>query len=189
MGNGLLAWWRRRIAARGMAGAALLAVPVAVAAAIGFGTSISGVAGGLSSVTSGPDAAPASAQTSPSKLNHAVVALAREPAPTNGPGSAGNGAGGGAIGGGSTNSTPAGTGVGTGSGSGSNSGGGGGGGGSSLLGGGGSEISAPNAPNLGLPGGGGVNNTVDGVTNGASNTVNGATNGANNTVNGLLGRK
>ena len=69
MGTGLLSWWRRRVAARGLAGAALFAVPVAVAAAIGFGTSISGVAGGLSAVTSGPEAVPASAQTSPSKLN------------------------------------------------------------------------------------------------------------------------
>ena len=58
MGKGLLASWRRRIVARGMAGAALLAVPVAVAAAIGFGTSLSGVAGGLSAVASGPERCP-----------------------------------------------------------------------------------------------------------------------------------
>lgn len=76
MGKGLLAWWRRRIVARGLAGAVLFAVPVAVAALIGFGSSLSGVAGGLSSVTSGPEAAPASARTAPKGLNQAVVALA-----------------------------------------------------------------------------------------------------------------
>ena len=58
MGKGLLAWWRRRIVARGLAGAVLFAVPVAVAALIGFGTSLSGVAGGLSAVTSGPERRP-----------------------------------------------------------------------------------------------------------------------------------
>jgi hypothetical protein len=51
MGRGLLAWWRRRIVARGLAGVALLSVPVAVAALIGFGTSLSGVAGGLSAAS------------------------------------------------------------------------------------------------------------------------------------------
>jgi hypothetical protein len=47
MGHGLIASWRRRIVARGIAGAVLLAVPAAVAAAIGFVTSFSRVAGGL----------------------------------------------------------------------------------------------------------------------------------------------
>ena len=70
MGKGLLAWWRRRIVARGLAGAALFAVPVAVAALIGFGGGFAGVAGGLTSVTNGPDAVPASAQAGPGKLNH-----------------------------------------------------------------------------------------------------------------------
>src|SRR5262245_13518049 len=76
MGKGLLASWRRRIVTRGLAGVALFAVPVAVAAMIGFGTSISGVAGGLSALTSGPDAVPASSQVGPRNLNRAVVALA-----------------------------------------------------------------------------------------------------------------
>ena len=76
MGNGLLSWWRRKMAARGLVGAALFAVPVGVAALIGFGTSLSGVVGGLSAVASGPDAVPAAARTAPNKLNHAVVALA-----------------------------------------------------------------------------------------------------------------
>ena len=75
MGKGLLSSWRRRIVARGIAGAVLLAVPVAVAAAIGFGTSLSGVAGGLSAVTSGPSAVTASQPTRANKnLNHAVLA-------------------------------------------------------------------------------------------------------------------
>src|ERR671924_2003987 len=77
MGKGLLAWWRGRIVARGLAGVALLSVPVAVAGLIGFGTSLSGVAGGLSAVTSGPSAVPASAPTRPnSDLNRSAVALA-----------------------------------------------------------------------------------------------------------------
>lgn len=56
MGKGLLAQWRRGIFARGLAGAAMLAVPVAVAAMIGFGTSLSGVSKGLSALASGPPA-------------------------------------------------------------------------------------------------------------------------------------
>jgi hypothetical protein len=79
MGKGLLAWWRRSIVSRGLAGAALFSIPVAVAALIGFGTGLSSVAGGLTAVTSGPDAVPASVQTTPTKLNNAVVALANRP--------------------------------------------------------------------------------------------------------------
>jgi hypothetical protein len=84
MRKGLLAWWRGRIVARGLAGAALLAVPVGVAAMIGFGTSLSGVVGGLSAVASGPDAVPATSQTVPTKVNRGVEALAskdRTPSP------------------------------------------------------------------------------------------------------------
>src|SRR3954454_14046884 len=94
MGKGLLAWWRRRIVARGLAGAALFAVPVIVAALIGFGTGFSGVTGGLSSVTSGPEAVPAASQTVPNGLNKAVVALASKRAGSSGPASLSNGAGG-----------------------------------------------------------------------------------------------
>ena len=90
MGKGLLAWWRRRIVARGLAGAALFAVPVAVAALIGFGSGFAGVAGGLSSVTNGPEAVPASAQTGPTKLNRAVVALANRQTASTGSGGSGN---------------------------------------------------------------------------------------------------
>ena len=105
MGTGLLSWWRRRVAARGLAGAALFAVPVAVAAAIGFGTSISGVAGGLSAVTSGPEAVPASAQTSPSKLNLPLVAQANRQIGSNGSASSRGVRGVGGGGGGSTGTT------------------------------------------------------------------------------------
>jgi hypothetical protein len=57
VGKGLLAQWRRGIFARGLAGAAMLAVPVAVAAMIGFGTSLSGVSEGLGALATGPPAA------------------------------------------------------------------------------------------------------------------------------------
>src|SRR3954468_13537993 len=113
MGKGLLAWWRRRIVARGLAGAALFAVPVAVAALIGFGTGFSGVAGGLSSITSGPNAAPASAQAGPTKLTRAVVALANKQT-SSGPPAATNRDGGGSSDGSTGTSTDSGTGNGTG---------------------------------------------------------------------------
>jgi hypothetical protein len=183
MGKGLLAWWRRRIVARGLAGAVLFAVPVAVAALIGFGTSISGVAGGLSAVTKGPNAVPASAQSGPNKLNHAVVALANRQksstssAPTGGGGSAGGGSG---------NSTPdtSGTGTGTGSSTGSSSGStGSSGGGPSIP-----TINTPTVPNIDLSGGGSTGGATDGVTN-VNDTVNNVIGGVDNTVNGLLGGK
>lgn len=104
MGKGLLAWWRRRIVARGLAGAALFAIPVAVAALIGFGSGFAGVAGGLSSVTNGPDSVPASAQTGPTRLNRAVVALASRQAGSNGS-AAGQGNSGGGSNGRSTGTT------------------------------------------------------------------------------------
>jgi hypothetical protein len=168
MGKGLLPWWRRRIAARGLAGAALFAVPVAVAAAIGFGTSISGLAGGLSAVTSGPGAVPASAQTSPSKLNLALVAQANRQIGSNGSASSrGGGVRGG--GGGSTGTTGAGSGS-EGSGSGS----------SPVI------DTSTSPPQINLPHTGGA---TDGVTNGVNNTVNNLLGGVNNTVNGPLGGK
>jgi hypothetical protein len=172
MGKGLLPWWRRRIAARGLAGAALFAVPVAVAAAIGFGTSISGVAGGLSALTSGPDAVPASAQTPPSKLNLALVAQASRQIGSNGSASGRGGSGVGSGGGGSTGT------AGTGSGS---TGSGSSGGGSSPV-----IDTTTSPPQINLPGTGGA---TDSVTNGVNNTVNNLLGGVNNTVNGLLGGK
>ncbi len=49
MRQGLIANWHRRLAVKGLYGAALVAVPVAVASTIGFGG-----AGGLSSLATGP---------------------------------------------------------------------------------------------------------------------------------------
>ena len=127
MGKGLLSSWRRRIVARGIAGAVLLAVPVAVAAAIGFGTSLSGVAGGLSAVTSGPSAVTASQPTRANKnLNHAVLALASRstsPGSVSAGGEGGNGGGGSTGGGGGSTGTGGGSGLSTGTGGGSAGGG------------------------------------------------------------------
>src|SRR6266498_1367557 len=109
MGKGLLGWWRRRIVARGLAGAALFAVPVAVAALIGFGTGFSGVAGGLSSVTNGPEAVPASAQTGPRSLNRAVVALASKQTGSSDPAASDNNGGGSSGGSSGTNTTSGGS--------------------------------------------------------------------------------
>jgi len=178
MSNGLLSWWRRRIVARGLAGAALFAVPVVVAALIGFGTSISGVTGGLSAVTSGPDAVPASAQPAPSKLNRALIALAskQDGSPIRSSPGADGGRGGGSTGTstGSTESTGSGSsGSGSGSGTGSSP----------------SPISVPSVPsapvtNVPLPGGGSTSGTTDAV----NGTVNNLLDGVNNTLNGLLGK-
>jgi hypothetical protein len=171
MGKGLLAWWRRRIVARGVAGAVLLAVPVAVAALIGFGTSLSGVAGGLSSVTSGPDASAVSAPKRPSSLSQAVVSVASKQSPA--------GTSSGAANGGGSGGTP-GTSIGTGTGSGSGSGASGGSSGSPST----PTINTPSAPNVPLPGAGSSSGTSDQV----NGTVNNLLGGVNNTVNGLLGR-
>ena len=86
----------RGILARGLAGACLLAVPVAVAAAIGFGNSFSGITDGLSAIANGPATTSTTTTTSasPRRLNDAVVALA-DPAAGGGGGS---GVGGGADG-------------------------------------------------------------------------------------------
>jgi hypothetical protein len=94
MRKGLLAWWRGRIVARGLVGAALLAVPVGVAATIGFGTSLSGVVGGLSAVANGPDAVPATSQTVPTKLNRGVETLASKDRGAPSPAAATDGSGG-----------------------------------------------------------------------------------------------
>lgn len=197
MGNGLLPWWRRRLASRGFAGAALCAIPVAVAALIGFGTSFSGIASGLSAFTSGPGTIPTSAQTEPgstSRVNRAMVGLASKP------GSAGSYAGRGSRGTvtGTRRSGPAGS--------------DGGSRGSSTTSladraegtrGAGDTVSNPvnntvnntvgavdNTVNNTV---GTVDNTVDNTVNtvndtvsGVNNTVNDTVGGVNNTVNGLL---
>src|SRR3954471_15450711 len=152
MGKGLLAWWRRRIVARGLAGVALFAVPVAVAALIGFGTSLSGVAGGLSAVTNGPDDVPASSQTRATKLNRAVVALASKQ--TSAQAASG---GGGSRGGGTPNlSDGSGTSGGSGGGTAGTVGSGSGDGTST---GSAPAVSPPNVPQVSLPGGGGSGGT------------------------------
>lgn len=177
MGKGLLPWWRRLIAARGLAGAALFAVPVAVAAAIGFGTSISGVAGGLAAVTSGPEAVPASAQTSPSKLNLALVAQANRQIGSNGSASIRRVRGVGGGGGGSTGTTGTGAAGGTGGGS-AGSGSGSGSGSRPVV------DTSTSPPQVNLPGTGGA---TDGVTNGVNSTVNGLLGRVDDSVKGLLG--
>lgn len=180
MRKGLLAWWRRRIVARGLAGAALFAVPVAVAAAIGFGTSLSGVAGGLSAVTSGPDATPA-AQTTPTTLNHAVVALAAKPT---GVGSSSQTVGDGGTPQVSPGTSNSGTVGGTSTQSGSTGGGSSGGPLGPITGSGGGG-------GLNLPGGGG--GSGDGgagqdAVNNIGTGVNNVLGGVNNSLQGLLGK-
>jgi hypothetical protein len=182
MGNGLLAQWRRGIATRGFAGAALFAVPVAVAAAIGFGTSLSGVAGGLSSFANGPTTT-TTADTSPIKLNRAVAAVASRQETNDASVPAGSNEGGGTTivgdnvtGGGTTN--------------GGGSGGSGGSGGTTdstgSSGSTGGSTSTVSAPDVDLPStdGGGTTGQVDNTVN----TVDGVLDGVSNTVNGLLGQ-
>ena len=184
MGKGLLAQWRRGILARGLLSAALFAVPVAVAAAIGFRTGLSGVAGGLSSFAEGP-ATTTTSDTSPLKLNRAVVALASRSESASAP-----------AGGGEAPSTTGGGGAGSIPGDGTTTGGGttgGSGGSTGSTGGGTPTISAPDIELPSTGGGtGGVGDTVDGtVDNTVDNTVNGV-NGVlqdlGNTVNGILGQ-
>jgi hypothetical protein len=168
MGKGLLAQWRRRVVARGLAGAALFAVPVAVAAAIGFGSSLSGVAGGLSSIVEGPSTTTTATQAARfNKLNRAVDALAprvstrRTIASTETTGSSGAGAGGGSnIGSGGSVISVQGTGK--------------------------SDppaITSPPAPDIPLLGGGSAGDTANEVNSSVTNLLQ----GVNNTVNGLLG--
>jgi hypothetical protein len=178
MGKGLLAWWRRRIVSRGLAGAALFAVPVAVAALIGFGTGLSSVAGGLTAVTSGPDAVPASVQTTP-KLNSAVAALADRPARSAAPDDDGVGSSDAQITNPSNGVALQGNGNGSnGNGSGSNA---------SLT----PSGSNPVVPPVSVPGTEGT--AVGGATGDAVNQVNGAVDSVLNpltdTLNNLLGNK
>jgi hypothetical protein len=198
MGNGLLAWWHRRTASCGLVGAALCVVPIAVAALIGFGTSLAGVASGFGALTTGPESTSVSAQTDPtdpSKLNRAVLALASKPGPSVGSNSDGDSTVGGGRG-------PTGDRTGTGTvGTGGSGGpvGSDGGSGSSTVsapvgsGGSGSGGGSTSAPSISLPSTGGatdtVNNTVNGVgstAGGAVDSVNNTLGGANETVNGLL---
>jgi hypothetical protein len=187
MSKGLLAWWRRRTASLGVAGAAVCVVPVAIAALIGLGTGISGVASGFGALATGPQTTDASDQTAsnqtdPTTLNRAVLALAstndssvgsNSDAGTTGPGrdSTRNGAGTGTVrtgspseSGGSRSSTV-----------------------SAPAGSGGSDGDSSSAPGIGLPGTGGAGETVNNTVNTVNNTVGGAGSTVNNTVGGAGG--
>ena len=162
MGNGLLAWWRRRIASRGLVGAALCAVPIAVAALIGFETGLSGIASGLAAI-GGPDTIPTSAQTGPSrisKVNRAMVTLASNSASSVG-----------SYSGGGSSDTKTGTGT----------------GGSGGSGGGSSGSSTTSSPGTGTGGGDTVNSTVDNTVGTVDNTVNNTVGTLDNTVNNTVG--
>jgi hypothetical protein len=161
--KGILAQWRRGILARGLAGACLLAVPVAVAAAIGFGTSISGITGGLSAIANGPAPTPTTTTTtaSPSRLSDAVAAIA-DPAPGGGTTGGGGGSGGGTDGGGDLGTTN--------------------------TGGGGADPSPPppgEIPDVPLPSGGGNG----GGGGGADDPVANVLEDLDDTVSGLLGSR
>ena len=89
MRKGLLAQWRGRIVGRGMAAAALLAVPVAVAAVIGFSDGLGGVVRGFDAID-GPEPAAAGAEAGPGGgLDAALVALVGDD--DGGPGGGGGG--------------------------------------------------------------------------------------------------
>ena len=180
MGKGLLAQWRRGILARGLLSAALFAVPVAVAAAIGFGTGLSGVAGGLSSFAEGP-ATTTTSDTSPLKLNRAVGALASRSESASAP--AGGGSGSSTTGGDGAGSIP---GDGTTTDGGTTTGGSAGSGGSTA--GGTPTISAPDielpSTGGGTGGGGTIDNTIDNTVNGVDSTLQ----DVGDTVNGILGQ-
>ncbi len=74
MHKGLLAEWRRGLVTRGLAAAALLVVPVGVAAAIGFGNSFSGLTSGLGSLASGPERAGSPARSA--AIDDAIASVA-----------------------------------------------------------------------------------------------------------------
>ena len=76
MPKGLLAQWRRGIVARGLAAAVLLAVPVGVAATIGFGTSLSGLSEGLGALASGPSRSQAEPVADRDPIDSAISAVA-----------------------------------------------------------------------------------------------------------------
>jgi len=98
MRKGLLAEWRKGLVSRGLAAAILLAVPVGVAAAIGFEGSLDGLGEGLGALASGPESSQASAEGSGSEaIDSAIAAIAAatgdsgEPADTDTPGGPGDG--------------------------------------------------------------------------------------------------
>lgn len=154
MGKGLLAQWRRGVARRGLAGAALLAIPVAVAATLGFSVGFSGLNDSLSAI-SGPSPGAAANGAGPRR---ALVALVGDTRPAGGETT--NGGAGGApepVAGGTEPAGPD-----TSGGTGGSNGGDGG------------AAPLPDAPTVDLPdGGGGVGSLVDGVNQTVSGLVGG----------------
>jgi hypothetical protein len=157
--------------ARGMAAAALFALPIGVAAAIGFEGSVSGLTGGLGSLASGPDTGTQTVdQDRNDSLDTAIATIASGPG-DGGPGDAAgaNGGGGSGEGGGSvtgpvtgvTDDAPQAT---------TPTGGG--------------QSQGP----VGLPGGGGGGGVTGGGSGtGGANPVTQLLDDVNNTLTGLLG--
>ena len=174
MGNGMLAQWRRGMVARGLATATLLAVPVAVAAAIGFEGSLGGLYDGLDAVVSGPETS--QSQPAATTSDATPAALAGPAAAAGAPARGGGGNGGGGTGGAGDQTT-------TGGGGGGGTGGGGGG-----ADGGSGDV---NLPAGGEDAGGVLDPAGGGAAGGAVDNLGGAVDdlvqGVNNTVGGLLG--
>ena len=78
MRKGLLAQWSRKIVGRGVAAAMLLAVPVGVAAVIGFSDGLGGVARGFDALD-GPEPQAVPPSASGRALDRALVSLAGGP--------------------------------------------------------------------------------------------------------------
>ena len=153
MRKGILAEWRRGIVARGAAAALLLAVPVGVAAAIGFEGSLGGLGEGLTALASGPDSSQAAepGDGGADPIGDAISALVSPTGPGSDSGQGPPGAGGG-------------TGTGTGTGGESPGGDGGSGGSPGGTGGptGGGEGDV-NPPEITAPNGNPVGELVDGL--------------------------
>lgn len=173
MGNGLVAEWQRGLVGRGVAAAILLALPVGVAAVIGFSSSATGLSEGLGSLVSGPDQIPAQPARGDS-LDTAIASVGA-PATSAAPDTTGAGTGAGPDGAGTAPGGGVGGGVG---GGGGGAGGGGGPGGATPVGGQGGGQGGP----VGL-GPGGVTDAVP-VSGGPVDQVLG---GLDETLNGLLG--
>ena len=177
MGNGLLAEWQRGIIGRGVVAALLLALPVGVAAAVGFSPSASGLGEGLVSLATGPAELPA-APAADDSLDFAISSVDAPPGPA-GPGQTGSGGGGNG---------------GSGPGGGGGQGGGGQGGGGQ--GGGGQGGGAAPVTGVGAPPGGGTDPAPGQLVPGAPDLTPApvpgggaveAVGGVRETLNGLLG--
>jgi hypothetical protein len=182
MSNGLVAQWHRRIAGRGLVGAVLLSVPVAVAAALGFSGAFNDFGSGLRAIGSIGGESQQPAQSRP--LSRVVVTPTAGSASASAAGGGADTGGGvgGALGGGGSSSGGGGGGSSGDFGGGGSAGGGGTGGGGVGDSGGGIDTGGggglPSVPGVDLPVGddtGGAGSVVDGV----SDTVNGLLPGRN----------